>query len=72
MNTQSMNELKQRVIARAQQDETFRQALLQNPRAAIEQLTGQPLPQDFSFDPSSELELTSDELAKVAGGGRKL
>jgi hypothetical protein len=61
-------ELKAAVIARAQQDHEYREALLADPRGAIEQLAGGALPDGFAFDPSTDLELTDAELELVAGG----
>jgi len=64
-------------------DLTFRAELLSNPRAAIERLSGEALPEEFSLrviesDPAysatfilpriTNFELTDDELDNVAGG----
>ena len=63
MATMNAAELKAAVMARAQQDQEYCIALLTNPRAAIEQVAGESIPDDF--------ELTDAELELVAAGGVK-
>jgi hypothetical protein len=77
-------QLEAKVIARAWQDEEFRRLLVSDPRKAVGEVLGKPLPTELdvrvteeapaSFhmilppSPSISQELSHDALAKVAGG----
>lgn len=87
-NGEKGQELMQELISRSWENENFKQRLIENPAAVIEEVTGRPvhLPegkrivvQDQSNDnvvyiniPAQpnldELELTDEQLEKVAGG----
>lgn len=60
MTVPDVTELKRQAIERAKLDETFRQELIADPRAAIEKMSGQILPPDFSFDVKAELGALAD------------
>ena len=78
------NPLFRKAIAKAYSDASFKAQLMQNPKSAIAELTGESLPEDIdvcvhentstlkhivvTIDPASE-ELSEHELETVAGGG---
>jgi hypothetical protein len=69
-------------MQKATTDEEFRQKLLENPKAAIEKLTGETLPDDYKIKvlendpnytatfvlPDLKSDLDLDDLENVAGG----
>lgn len=73
------------LIARAWKDESFKKRLLKDPKAVVEELSGEQFPADLKIsvfeetptsvclviprDPDSEL--TEEDLAKVAGGVKR-
>jgi len=70
-----------RLIARAWQDEAFKQQLVQNPKAAIQQELGVQLPADLEVQvleesptrvylrlPVNRTELSDEQLESAAGG----
>jgi Nitrile hydratase, alpha chain len=77
------NPLFRKAVVKAYADESFKAQLLQNPKSAIAQLTGESLPQDLDicvhentstlrhlviFVDSANEELSEAELESVAGG----
>jgi hypothetical protein len=48
-NTQSRNELEAKIIAKAWQDERFKQELLSNPKAVFSEELGQSLPDEVEI-----------------------
>ena len=83
--TQSRTEIEAAIIAKAQADPAFRQALLSNARTAIERELGFPLPAGVDFKVLEEtptnhylvlpcepgFELSEAELESVSGGVQK-
>jgi hypothetical protein len=79
---EKMNELYAKVMQKATTDEEFRKELLENPKTAIEKLTGETLPDDYKIKvlendpnytatfvlPDLRNDLDVDELENVAGG----
>jgi hypothetical protein len=80
---EEMNEVYAKVMQKATADEEFRKELLENPKVAIEKLTGETLPDDYKIkvlenDPNytatfvlpdvREDDLNIDDLENVAGG----
>jgi hypothetical protein len=84
METADWQALNRQIVARAQQDPAYRQALLADPRAALEQAFGHELPPDLRVQaieqepntiylllpPAAQAseELSEAELDSVAGG----
>lgn len=83
MSQQTVNrkDMEMQLIAKAQADKAFRQALLNDPKAAIEQELGGSLPQGMDIKvveetadtlylvlPSTEGQLSEADLDHVAGG----
>ncbi|MDR0691008.1 MAG: NHLP leader peptide family RiPP precursor [Streptococcaceae bacterium] len=81
---EEMNEVYAKVMQKATTDEEFRQELLENPKLAIEKLTGEAFPDDYKIkvlenDPNytatfvlpdiRSANLDIDDLENVAGGG---
>jgi Nitrile hydratase, alpha chain len=82
---QSRQELESKLIAKAWQDETFKQELFSNPKAAFAKEMGQPLPENVEIrvleetpttfyivvpkNPEVSEELSDEALEAVAGGG---
>ncbi len=58
----ALREVEARLVGRAWEDEAFKQALLHNPRAAIQNATGLQLPDDINI---KVLEETPDTLYLV-------
>ena len=72
----------QELMLKAAQEETFREALLGDPKATLEAYLGTPLPEGFKINvventateltlvipPKTSDELSEDDLADVAGG----
>jgi hypothetical protein len=80
---EEMNEVYAKVMQKATTDEELRQELLENPKTAIEKLTGEALPDDYKIkvlenDPNyaatfvlpdmRSADLDLDDLENVAGG----
>jgi len=80
---QKVDETYRKVVTLATTDEDFRRELLQNPNMAIERITGESLPENYSIKviesdpayfatfvlpPFTMGELSDDELDNVAGG----
>ncbi|MDR0691007.1 MAG: NHLP leader peptide family RiPP precursor [Streptococcaceae bacterium] len=79
---EEMNEVYAKVMQKATTDEEFRQELLENPKSAIERLTGEKLPDDYKIKvlendpnytatfvlPDLRNDLDIDDLENVAGG----
>jgi hypothetical protein len=78
---QSRKEFEEKLIARAQADESFRQALLTSPKATIEEELGASLPENVEIKvveetadtlylvlPAEEGELSDADLEAVSGG----
>jgi hypothetical protein len=83
--TLSRKDLEARLIAKAQADEPFRQALLSNPRATIEKELGGTMPEGFQVKvveetantlylvlPTAEGQLSETDLDAVSGGQSSL
>jgi hypothetical protein len=84
MNDMTRQDLMAKLIAKAWKDDAFRQKLLSNPKATVEQELGEALPGTLDIkiveEPQNTLyivlpakpmlsgELTDDELTEVAGG----
>ena len=81
MATQTMSEMKARILAKAAEDEDFRACLLDDPKAVISAELGVSIPEGFTVQvheddattahfvlPPSD-RLTEADLAQVAGGG---
>lgn len=82
--SQSRQELESKLIAKAWQDETFKQELLSNPKVAFAKEMGQPLPENIEIrvleetpttfyivvpkNPEVSEELSDEALEAVAGG----
>jgi hypothetical protein len=78
-------ELNAKLASRAMQDETFRQKLLNDPRAAVEEVLGKKLPANMEVKTIEESpstltvivpakptdELSDNDLEKVAGGAHR-
>ena len=79
--TMTQAAMRDRVIARAGEDGVFRARLLADPKAAIEELTGEPVPEAFTVRVHKESAtsfhlvlppddaLSEDEMAHMFGGG---
>ncbi|MDR1473255.1 MAG: NHLP leader peptide family RiPP precursor [Lactobacillales bacterium] len=79
---EEMNEVYAKVMQKATTDEIFREELLNNPKSAIEKLTGEILPDDYKIKvlendpnytatfvlPDLKPDLDLDDLENVAGG----
>jgi hypothetical protein len=79
---EEMNEVYAKVMQKATADEEFRKELLENPKVAIEKLTGETLPDDYKIKvlendpnytatfvlPDLRTDLDLDDLENVAGG----
>lgn len=81
MKTQSRKEFEEELIAKAQADESFRQALLASPKTTIENELGSALPEHVEIKvveetadtlylvlPPDEGELSDADLEAVSGG----
>lgn len=82
---QMRQELESKLIAKAWQDETFKQELFSNPKAVFSKEMGQPLPENIEIqvleetpttfyivvpkNPEVSEELSDEALEAVAGGG---
>jgi len=81
---EKIKEIYETALRSAVTDEEFRAALLEDPKTAIEKLTGTALPENFKLkvleeDPECDLtillppmaddDLSEEELEQVAGGG---
>ncbi|MDR0691006.1 MAG: NHLP leader peptide family RiPP precursor [Streptococcaceae bacterium] len=79
---EEINEMYAKVMQKATTDEEFRQELLDDPKSAIEKLTGETLPDDYKIKvlendpnytatfvlPDLKPDLDADDLESVAGG----
>ncbi len=82
--TENVNDRVQEVLSKSALDSEFRAGLLTNPRATLERMAGEPMPENLRVkfiekdsdcdamfvlpDPISSDELTDQELEAVAGG----
>jgi hypothetical protein len=82
---QTRKEVEEIIIAKAQADESFRQALLSNPKPTIEKELGGTLPESLQLKvveesadtlylvlPAAESQLSESELDAVSGGQSSL
>ena len=80
MATQTVSEMKARILARATEDDQFRAELVRDPKAVISSELGVLIPENFAIQvhednattahmvlPLSD-RLTEEDLAQVAGG----
>ena len=78
--TMTQAEMQERIIAKAGEDGEFRARLVADPKAAIQELTGAPIPDAFTVQVHQESatsfhlvlppdsQLSEEEMAQVFGG----
>ena len=79
---QTAVEIEAQLRAKAEQDQSFRSQLLDDPRAAIKEVTGLEVPQEFAIHvheesatdfhlvlPPASGRLSDEELSGASGGG---